>query len=93
MARKLCKSTIRELMSYWGRKGGSRATQKQKDAARENLRKTPTTRNTHSLHRPSLRVTQIHLLKGSSNGLASARSRNHNRVNEAADGIKGRTDL
>lgn len=41
MARKLCKSTIRELMSYWGRKGGSRATQKQKDAARENLRKTP----------------------------------------------------
>lgn len=41
MARKLSKRTISELMSYWGRKGGSRATQKQKDAARANLKKTP----------------------------------------------------
>jgi hypothetical protein len=41
MARRLCKSTISQLMSYWGRKGGSRATQKQKDAALENLKKTP----------------------------------------------------
>ncbi len=41
MAKKLSKRTISELMSYWGRKGGSRATQKQKDAARENLKKTP----------------------------------------------------
>jgi len=38
---KLSKSTISELMGYWGRKGGSRATQKQKDAARNNLKKTP----------------------------------------------------
>jgi hypothetical protein len=41
MARKLCKTTISALMGYWGRKGGSRATQKQKDAARNNLKKTP----------------------------------------------------
>jgi hypothetical protein len=41
MARKLSKSTISELMSYWGRKGGSRATESQKNAARENLKKTP----------------------------------------------------
>lgn len=41
MARILSKSTISDLMSYWGRKGGSRATQKQKDAARNNLKRTP----------------------------------------------------
>jgi hypothetical protein len=41
MAKKLSKSTISELMAWWGRKGGSRATQKQKNAARDNLRKTP----------------------------------------------------
>lgn len=41
MARKLSKSTISELMSGWGRKGGSRATQAQRDAARANLKKTP----------------------------------------------------
>ncbi|HEX4920323.1 MAG TPA: hypothetical protein VFV92_06235, partial [Candidatus Bathyarchaeia archaeon] len=29
------------LMSYWGRKGGSRATEAQKNAARANLEKTP----------------------------------------------------
>lgn len=38
---KLSKTTISQLMGYWGRKGGSRATQKQKDAARENLKQTP----------------------------------------------------
>jgi hypothetical protein len=41
MARKLSKRTIRGLMADWGRKGGSRATQKQKNAARANLKKTP----------------------------------------------------
>jgi hypothetical protein len=41
MARKLSKSTVSDLMATWGRKGGSRATQAQKNAARENLRKTP----------------------------------------------------
>ncbi len=41
MARRLCKNTISELMSNSGRKGGSRATEKQKDAARQNLKKTP----------------------------------------------------
>jgi hypothetical protein len=41
MARKLSKGTISELMAWWGRKGGSRATQKQKNAARNNLKKTP----------------------------------------------------
>jgi len=41
MARKLSKSTVSDLMATWGRKGGSRATQKQKNAARANLKKTP----------------------------------------------------
>jgi hypothetical protein len=41
MARKLSKSTISELMAWWGRKGGSRATEAQKNAARANLKKTP----------------------------------------------------
>jgi len=41
MARKLSKSTISGLMAGWGRKGGSRATQAQRDAARANLKKTP----------------------------------------------------
>jgi len=41
MARKLSKRTISGLMADWGRKGGSRATQKQKNAARANLKKTP----------------------------------------------------
>ena len=33
MAKKLSRSTIRGLMADWGRKGGSRATEKQKNAA------------------------------------------------------------
>jgi hypothetical protein len=41
MAKKLSKSTISGLMADWGRKGGSRATESQKNAARENLKKTP----------------------------------------------------
>ena len=41
MAIKLSKSTISELMGYWRRKGGSRATEAQKNAARENLKKIP----------------------------------------------------
>ena len=41
MARQLSKTTISGLMSYWGRKGGSRATEAQKNAARANLKKTP----------------------------------------------------
>ena len=41
MARKLSKRTISGLMADWGRKGGSRATQAQRDAARANLKKTP----------------------------------------------------
>jgi hypothetical protein len=49
MAKKLSKRTISELMSQWGRKGGSRATKKQKDAARENLKKTPNYRKHEQL--------------------------------------------
>lgn len=41
MAKKLSKRSISELMAWWGRKGGSRATEAQKNAARENLKKTP----------------------------------------------------
>jgi hypothetical protein len=41
MARKLSKRTISGLMAWWGRKGGSRATEAQKNAARANLKKTP----------------------------------------------------
>ena len=41
MGRTLSKQTISALMATWGRKGGSRATQKQRDAALENLKKTP----------------------------------------------------
>ena len=41
MAKKLSKRKISELMAWWGRKGGSRATEAQKNAARANLRKTP----------------------------------------------------
>ena len=41
MARKVSKATISELMSRWGCKGGSRATEAQRNAARENLKKTP----------------------------------------------------
>jgi hypothetical protein len=41
MATKLSKRSISELMAWWGRKGGSRATEAQKNAARANLRKTP----------------------------------------------------
>lgn len=41
MARRLSKNTISQLMAWWGRKGGSRATEAQKNAARANLRKTP----------------------------------------------------
>jgi len=41
MARKLSKNTISDLMAGWGRKGGSRATQAQKNAARANLKRTP----------------------------------------------------
>jgi len=41
MAKKLSKSTVSELMATWGRKGGSRATQAQKSAALENLKRTP----------------------------------------------------
>jgi hypothetical protein len=40
MARKLSKRTISGLMADWGRKGGSRATEAQKSAARANLKKT-----------------------------------------------------
>jgi len=41
MAKKLSRSTISGLMAHWGRKGGSRATQAQKNAALENLKRTP----------------------------------------------------
>jgi len=41
MAKRLSKRSISELMAWWGRKGGSRATEAQKNAARENLKKTP----------------------------------------------------
>jgi hypothetical protein len=41
MSRKLSKRTISGLMAWWGRKGGSRATEAQKNAARANLKKTP----------------------------------------------------
>ncbi len=41
MATKFSKSAIRELMTNWGRKGGSRATDAQKYAALENMKKTP----------------------------------------------------
>jgi predicted phosphoadenosine phosphosulfate sulfurtransferase len=41
MAQKLSKRSISELMAWWGRKGGSRATEKQKNAALENLKRTP----------------------------------------------------
>ncbi len=41
MARKLSKKTISDLMAWWGHKGGSRATDKQKRAALANLKKTP----------------------------------------------------
>jgi hypothetical protein len=41
MARKLSKKTISDLMARWGCKGGSRATDAQKNAARANLKKTP----------------------------------------------------
>jgi len=42
MGTKLSKRSISELMAWWGRKGGSRATEKQKNAALENLKQTPT---------------------------------------------------
>jgi hypothetical protein len=41
MGTKLSKKSISELMRTWGRKGGCRATDKQKSAALENLKKTP----------------------------------------------------
>jgi hypothetical protein len=41
MATKLSKRSISELMRNWGRKGGCRATEKQKHAAIENLKRTP----------------------------------------------------
>jgi predicted phosphoadenosine phosphosulfate sulfurtransferase len=41
MSAKLSKRRISELMAWWGRKGGSRATEKQKNAALENLKRTP----------------------------------------------------
>jgi hypothetical protein len=41
MARKLSKNTISQLMADWGRKGGSRKTEAQQNAARANLKKTP----------------------------------------------------
>ena len=41
MARKLRKSTISDLMATWGRKGGSRKTEAQRNASLENLKKTP----------------------------------------------------
>jgi hypothetical protein len=41
MAKKLSRNTVSELMATWGRKGGSRATQAQKNAALENLKRTP----------------------------------------------------
>jgi predicted phosphoadenosine phosphosulfate sulfurtransferase len=41
MGTKLSKRSISELMAWWGRKGGSRATEKQRHAALENLKKTP----------------------------------------------------
>lgn len=41
MARKLCKSTISDLMATWGRKGGSRKTEAQRNASLDNLKKTP----------------------------------------------------
>jgi hypothetical protein len=41
MARKLSKNTISDLMAWWGRKGGSRNTEAQKNEALMNLRKTP----------------------------------------------------
>ena len=41
MSRKLSKHTISGLMADWGRKGGCRATEAQKNAARANLKKTP----------------------------------------------------
>lgn len=39
--KKVSKLLISSLMTDWGRKGGSRATKAQKDAALSNLRKTP----------------------------------------------------
>ena len=41
MSKQLSKHEISELMAWWGRKGGLRATEAQKNAARENLKKTP----------------------------------------------------
>jgi hypothetical protein len=41
MSQQLTKDEISGLMAWWGRKGGLRATEAQKNAARENLKKTP----------------------------------------------------
>ena len=41
MSQQLSKHEISRLMAWWGRKGGLRATEAQKNAARENLKKTP----------------------------------------------------
>jgi hypothetical protein len=41
MSQQLSKDEISRLMAWWGRKGGLRATEAQKNAARENLKKTP----------------------------------------------------
>jgi len=41
MSKQLSKHEISELMAWWGRKGGLRATESQKNAARANLKKTP----------------------------------------------------
>jgi hypothetical protein len=41
MVTKLSKKAISDLMAWWGHKGGSRATDKQKQAALANLKKTP----------------------------------------------------
>jgi len=61
MAKKLSKRTISTLMADWGRKGGSRATRKQRNAARANLKKTPNYRKHAELaesHAADNHVTQ-----------------------------------
>jgi hypothetical protein len=52
MKTKFTKNDIRELMATWGRKGGSRATDKQRSAALENLKRTPN----HQKHNAGIRA-------------------------------------
>jgi hypothetical protein len=57
MAKKLSKTTISDLMATWGRKGGWRATEAQKNAARENLKKTPNYQK-HAVNQAAERTEQ-----------------------------------